>query len=166
MDAAPRGGGHTATTVANNVLRLARRDGVEVTPMKLQKILYFLACLYQRRTGSRLLAESFQAWRYGPVVRSVYDEFKSFGGSPITRYATDADGVAWGIDEQAHPEFADALDEVWNHTKGRGAVDLSRITHAEGSAWWKAWKSYSPLIDDADMASDVTFLGPLGMAVA
>lgn len=81
------GAGLTPTTVANSILRRAFSTGENVTPMKLQKLLFFVTCLYQRYTGRRLLTESFQPWQYGPVCRSVYDEFKGFGGNrlPVTR---------------------------------------------------------------------------------
>lgn len=51
---------YPATMIANNVLERSFRDGVYVTPMALQKILYFAASEYEKRTGNRLLAEPFQ----------------------------------------------------------------------------------------------------------
>lgn len=36
---------YSPTRVANNILERAFKEGIEVTPMKLQKILYFLALL-------------------------------------------------------------------------------------------------------------------------
>lgn len=54
------GAGLTPTTVANSILRRAFGTGEYVTPMKLQKLLFFVTCLYQRYTGRRLLTESFQ----------------------------------------------------------------------------------------------------------
>lgn len=106
------GAGLTPTTVANSILRRAFGTGEHVTPMKLQKLLFFVTCLYQRYTGRRLLTESFQPWQYGPVCRSVYDEFKGFGGKPINRYAQDALGKVTAVDESSSPSLRKALNLV------------------------------------------------------
>lgn len=81
--------------IANSILRRAFKEKIAVSPMKLQKLMFFITCLYQRNTGHRLLTESFQPWQYGPVCGAVYGEFKSFGGNPITEYAKDAMGNAY-----------------------------------------------------------------------
>lgn len=54
----------SATTVCNNILRRSLSEGIPVSPMKLQRLLYFVACAYQKRTGSPLLNERFEVWRY------------------------------------------------------------------------------------------------------
>lgn len=151
------GVGVNPTYVANSILRRAFNDGIPITLMKLQKLLFFVTCLYQRATHRHLLTESFQPWKYGPVCAAVYDEFKVFGGQPITRYATDAKGYATGIDEQHSPALANALDTVWRSMKYCGAVELSRLTHVENSSWSKAIQKREPFIDNAEMANDHTF---------
>ncbi|KFI97858.1 Panacea domain-containing protein [Bifidobacterium stellenboschense] len=157
------GTGITPTTVANSILRRAFRDDVQVTPMKLQKLLFYVTCLYQRNTGKRLLTESFQPWRYGPVCRSVYDEFKGFGGKPITRYAQDALGNATAVDESSSEPFRKALNLVWLTLGGRSAVELSRMTHRNGSAWSQAIAAEKPFISNTAMAEDHTFDEELGI---
>lgn len=111
------GTGMNPELVANSILVRAFRDNIPVSPMKLQKLLFFVTCLYQRNTSVRLLTESFQPWKYGPVVRSVHDEFKGFGGSPITSYARDAQGNAYAANEDSNPPLKQALDEIWSHMK-------------------------------------------------
>lgn len=143
--------------VANSILRRAFKEKIDVSPMKLQKLMFFVTCLYQRNTGHRLLTESFQPWKYGPVCGAVYREFKPFGGNPITTYAKDAVGNAYAANESSSPELKNALDKVWSHMKLLPAVSLSRITHRPGSAWNKAVERKSRFIGNADMANDHTF---------
>lgn len=157
------GTGLTPTTVANSILRRAFRDHVPVTPMKLQKLLFFTTCLYQRQTRRRLLTESFQPWRYGPVCRSVYDEFRAFGARPITRYAQDALDNVSAVDESTSPQLHRALDRVWAAMGGMSAVALSRITHWEGSAWSRAVNDHKNFISNTAMADDHTFDSILGI---
>lgn len=143
--------------IANSILRRAFKEKIAVSPMKLQKLMFFITCLYQRNTGHRLLAESFQPWRYGPVCGTVYGAFASFGGNPITAYAKDAIGNAYAADERSSPELKQALDMVWSHLGCLSAVMLSRITVLPGSAWSKAVERKNCFISNADMAEDHTF---------
>lgn len=152
------------STICNNVLKRAFDEGVPVSPMKLQKILYFAASEYSKRTGGRvLLAEQFQPWKFGPVLQSVYGEFKTYGAQPIRRYAKDAEGQAFIVDEDEDPDLATTLNEVWAATKGRSAFNLSQITHSRGSAWWDAWQEDDRYIDDDALGADRTYAALLGM---
>lgn len=150
--------------ISNNILRRAFDEGVPVTPMKLQKILYFAASQYAKRSGGQvLLAEQFQPWKFGPVLQSVYGEFKTYGGQQIRRYAKDAEGRAFVIDEDSNPDLATTLDEVWAATRGLSAFNLSQITHKRDSAWWDAWQQDERYIDDEDLKHDSTYFAFLGL---
>lgn len=50
-----------------------------LTPLKLQKILYYVATTYLKKHKELLFSEPFRKWQYGPVVKEVYSEFKSIG---------------------------------------------------------------------------------------
>ncbi|HWU28611.1 MAG TPA: type II toxin-antitoxin system antitoxin SocA domain-containing protein [Microbacterium sp.] len=152
----------SAVNVSNNILKRAFEEKVSVSPMKLQKILYFVASEYAKRTGRPLLSEGFQPWRYGPVVRTVYDEFRSFGGGEIRAFGKDAQGKAYMADESKDAALSAALSDVWRVTKPVSAVELSRITHLAGSAWSQHSGSYGYL-SDAAVLGDKTYLEPLGL---
>lgn len=154
----------SAPVVSNNILRRSFDEGVEVSSMKLQRLLYFVASDYAKSFKGSLLGEQFQAWDYGPVVRSVYEQFRCFGGSPIRKYAKDAQGEAYLVDELANTDVKSSLDRVWDAGKSMSAVSLSRVTHLEGSAWFKTF-CVSPhgFIDDFDVMNDVTYFEPLGL---
>lgn len=147
----------SATVVCNNILKRAFEEGIQVSPMKLQKILYFVGCEYVKSTGSDLFSEDFGVWQYGPVLPTVYDEFKSFRSSPITKYATDANGVAYAIDEDRAPNLKYAIDRIWNSFKCFDGIALSRITHKDGSGWSNAFSQHRPKITTEDMRSDQTY---------
>ncbi|CAB0740544.1 hypothetical protein FRC0103_02149 [Corynebacterium diphtheriae] len=152
--------------IANNILSRAFADKAYITPMKLQKILYFVASEYQKATRRLLLEEPFSTWAYGPVVYSVYDEFRSFSKDNIKRYARDARGGVFVIDETQDIELKVALDRVWDKTKDMGAVELSEITHLQNSAWDRAFQDDEPVLSPADIATDNTYRVPLGLEVA
>ncbi|MGQ4493654.1 DUF4065 domain-containing protein [Corynebacterium diphtheriae] len=112
------------------------------------------------------MEEPFSTWAYGPVVYSVYDEFRSFSKDNIKRYARDARGDVFVIDETQDIELKVALDRVWDKAKGMGAVKLSEITHLQNSAWDKAFQDDEPVLKPADIATDNTYRVPLGLEAA
>lgn len=157
---------YSPTMIANNILSRAFAEKAYMSPMKLQKVLYFVASEYQKATKRPLLEEPFSTWAYGPVVYSVYDEFRSFSKDNIKRYARDARGNVFMIDETQDIELKVALDRVWDRTKNVGAVRLSEITHMRDSAWDKAFQDDKPVLNLADIAIDTTYREPLGLEVA
>ena len=150
--------------ISNNILKRAFDEEVSVSPMKLQKLLYFVASDYAKHTGAPLLSEQFQAWDYGPVVRSVYDEFRSFGGSAIRAYAKDATGASKMVKESKNEDLRESLDRIWGKAKDVSAVRLSRITHIEGSAWYNTFQQgRSGSIPDEALRADTTYIKELNL---
>lgn len=153
---------YSAVHVSNNLLKRAFDENVSVSPMALQKLLYFVASEYAKKTGGRqLLEENFQPWRYGPVVRSVYDEFKPFGAGSIRAFGKDAQEKAYMAAERKDPKLAEAINAVWDAAKHRSAVSLSRITHNDGSAWSKGYTR--GWMKHEDIAADYTYRADLGL---
>ncbi len=77
---------NNSIAVANAFLDLAKKSEEEITHMKLQKLIYIAHGFNLSNFDFPLIDEQVEAWRYGPVIRSVYDEFKSYGHDPITKY--------------------------------------------------------------------------------
>ena len=158
-----KGPGISPSLVANSILERSIKDGVPVTPMKLQKLLYLTSVLYQNRTGQGLLGEQFQAWKWGPVCRSIYDEFRSYGAAPIRSYAVDSRGnslvVAVGDDNSSSAPVVKAIEDTWNAFKHYSPADLVRVTHGDGGAWDQAWQNFDQYIDNDLIGKDYNVLG-------
>lgn len=147
---------YTASVVANNILI---RGLEEITPMKLQKLLYITYKEYLTTTGNKLFNEPFEAWRYGPVVRCVYDEFKSFGSRPITEFAKDAEGKAFMVSEALDPKLKTVLDDVFARYSGESGIDLSKLTHRNAkSAWKKTISERKSILEDGDIINEKSYL--------
>ena len=149
--------------VANSVLRRAFAEHADVTPMKLQRILYFLACEYAKDAGGPLFNEQFQTWEYGPVLRSLHDKFRPLAGKPIAVFWKDAAGFSQRINESQNRVFRHALDAVWNSCRDVPVVTLSRITHLPGSAWYQAYVTQERQLSTDAMAADTTYAELLGL---
>jgi uncharacterized phage-associated protein len=126
--------------VANAVLEKAFAEKYPITPLKLQKLLYYAHGYYSAAYGKPLTDQPFEAWQYGPVSPSIYHEFKEFGNEPITRLAEDFD---WDV-EGTIPVVADFGDDqnvrrvinyVWRQYARYPASALSEMTHRVGSPW-------------------------------
>ena len=55
----------------------------EVTPLMLQKLLYFIQGESYALNGEPIFPENCQAWVHGPVYPEVYDMFRNFKFNPI-----------------------------------------------------------------------------------
>jgi len=146
----------TASVVSNSILYLANTEGVQISPMKLQKLLYFVYREHLKNTRNPLFPERFEVWKYGPVISSVYDEFKNYKDKPIKDYSRDCNGKGYMITEGSFPAFQVALNKVWQKYKDFSGITLSNITHERGSAWRKAWEGNKPLLLDDDILHDDT----------
>ena len=129
---------YPSKSIANYFLDLARAAGDSISPMKLQKLVYYAHGWYVGNTGNPLIDESVQAWQYGPVIPSLYQEFKRFGAGKIEAKATDFDPAECDFTEVSIPDDPNLrrfLDSVWtNYGKFTGAR-LSEMTHAADGPW-------------------------------
>lgn len=74
---------YNSIDIANYILWKTKLKYIVVTHLKLQKLLYYAMAKYFQRTNKLLFNESVSKWQYGPVVKSVYHQFKIFGDKPL-----------------------------------------------------------------------------------
>ena len=55
----------------------------EITPLALQKLLYFAQGFQKAFTDSFMFEEDCEAWAHGPVYRNVYYKYRVYGYTPI-----------------------------------------------------------------------------------
>lgn len=145
------------TIVCNTILKRAFAENIPITPMKLQKLLYFVSCEYIKSTGISMLSEDFCVWQYGPVLPSVYYEFQSFHGNQITKYAQDAEGNSFAYNEESSPPLKQAMNCIWETFKNMDGIHLSKITHEDGSGWSEAFSRQETKISKDDMKADDSY---------
>jgi len=126
--------------VANAFLNSAKADGVrDIDQLKIQKLVYCLHGWHLATRGEPVVGELYEAWPYGPVLSSLYHEFKLSGRKPIDRYASDIDPqtgekkslMVAKTDEQFYAVF----DRVWDRYKEYTGIQLSMLTHAPNTPW-------------------------------
>lgn len=133
---------YSPKSIANYFLELASAAGQSISPMKLQKLVYYAHGWYAGYTGQPLINEPVEAWQYGPVIPSLYHEFKRFGAGSIMGKATEFEGLS--LKEVAPPTDSNVrkfLDNVWSSYGQYTGIKLSEMTHAPESPWDQTWKS-------------------------
>ena len=144
----------SSQVVANTILRSAFKEKVSISPMKLQKLMYFFFKEYAQKSGEKIFSESFEVWKYGPVLPSIYYEFSSFRANPITRFARNAQGNVLVINFSKNPTLETCWNNVWAKYKNLTGPQLSEITHKAGSAWRKARDNNSAVLDFEDIKNE------------
>lgn len=140
--------------VANTFLYHAFQDNVNVSPMKLQKLMYFLFREYAKKSGKRLFSEQFETWPYGPVLPSIYYEFQGYGKRKIDKFARDAQGQVKILSFANNEMLKNCFLSIWGRYKYCSGPELSSITHRADTAWDKAKKKGLPTLDYEDIVND------------
>lgn len=132
---------YSPKSIANYFIDLAKARGERLSPMKLQKLVYYALGWYAGHTGRPLVDEPVEAWQYGPVIPSLYQEFRKFGSGQITERATELDDnfELREVPPPDDPNVRKFLDNVWSSYGHFTAIKLSDMTHAEGGPWDQTW---------------------------
>lgn len=133
---------YPASVIAYAFAKKGIEEGNPVTQMKLQKMVYCAEGFHLAQYDSELIKERIQAWKFGPVVPSIYQMFKFYGNGPILDMSyVPCDNVELErvySDEKA----ASTIQDTWNMLKDVNAIQLSNWTHKTGSPWDKHYKPY------------------------
>lgn len=133
-----------ALAVANYFVEIAKREDQTIQLLGLVKRVYIAHGFSLALRDKPLLDHRFdrvEAWRYGPVIPSVYHSFKHHGRKPITEPSTIA---RWSTEEEdlvfSTPKLEDEVDKqicemVWKRYVGYTGSDMVTLTHREGTPW-------------------------------
>jgi uncharacterized phage-associated protein len=148
---------YSAASIANAFLSRAFRDKRAITPMKMQKLLYFAHGYKLAQCDRPLVDEAFEAWKFGPVLPSLYHECKRYGNRPINNYLHDFDYRREARTPAALPDGQKAneiIDFVWETYGPETAESLSDWTHVKGGPWDKITSGGAEIARNQDIAND------------
>lgn len=108
----------------------------EVTPLMLQKLLYYIQGIYLATYDRPFFSDDCEAWVHGPVYRNVYELFREFKYNPIDdiRFS-----LIEGYNEELTNNEKDVVLMVANTFGNYGGKFLEKITHKE-NPWLDARK--------------------------
>lgn len=123
--------------VANYIIGLPEKlnNGVLMSNLRIQRVLYFVQLFYLRDTGTVFFADDIEAWKYGPVVPTVYKNFSVFGAMPIMILQQDWEAAKKAI-SQEDQAFIDSVLEKTKGFKYYQLIDITRNHRAWISSYW------------------------------
>ena len=120
---------HDSRTVANRFLDLAAKAQDYLTPMQVLKLVYIAHGWMLGLYGRPLIRDDVQAWQYGPVIPTLYNEMREYRSAPVTRQLRSPSHDALSATED------DLVCQVYKIYGKKSGPALSRLTHAEGTPW-------------------------------
>jgi uncharacterized phage-associated protein len=129
-------------TVTNNLLHMAysKKDDDDLSPLRVQKLLYFVHGWYLAITGAALLTEPFVRGPYGPLLVSLEAELRGYGSLPVGDYIKQWDMgsgkyMALFVNMAAYPDLSSILGKVWEQYRRFSTAQLSTLSHSDTSPW-------------------------------
>jgi uncharacterized phage-associated protein len=130
-----------ALDVAKYILCLSEPEqGDLISNLKLQKLMYYSQGTHLALYDKLLFEEGIEAWTHGPVVASIYHEFKHFSNAPIESPES-FDLNCLTQDEK------DSIEEAYEEFGQYSAWKLRNMTHDEPP--WKDTPSGSIISIDS-----------------
>jgi uncharacterized phage-associated protein len=140
---------YDAATVANRFIELAEEQNRRLTPMQLIKLTYIAHGFSLAINRYPLIKEPVEAWRYGPVIPSLYRRMKSYGANGVDKPI----GPGFGLsrNEQIDPADLGVIDAVYQQYGHLSGVQLSYLTHKKGTPWERTYRpdEYGAEMDNA-----------------
>lgn len=136
-----------AIAIANYFVDKSNDSNKNITLLSLLKLVYiahgFIMVLLKDDCGGfNPRFDKVEAWRYGPVVPSVYHSFKHNGSNPIKQKVMILSSADENDDNLlfTEPTITDenekiVLDFVWNRYSKLSAGELVELTHAAATPW-------------------------------
>lgn len=103
--------------------------GLRITPLKLQKLLYYVQAWSLVFSNEPFFKETIEAWVHGPVVPQIYRSYKHLGASPIQNAVSTLPTL-----EANQKDVLQVVLSTYGNKDGRFLEDL---THSE-MPWIKA----------------------------
>ena len=140
----------TSDSKINIVILYLLNQCEDITPLALQKALYYIQGFFYAFYRSFLFTEDCQAWVHGPVYRDVYFRYRDYRFDPIEK-AEDFDDSVFSSGEKA------IYDSVINNICCYSGKILERFTHNETP--WLTTRGDLPINAPSDRIIDKALIG-------
>ncbi|MBL6784778.1 MAG: DUF4065 domain-containing protein [Rickettsiales bacterium] len=136
---------YSPAKIANTIIRIAKSNNQNLDPLKLQKIIYFAHCKSLIKFDQILITEPFHAFSFGPLITSIYHEYKKYGNTPVNHFTSelvmDGEDLKWKVffvpeeDERTNK----ILEETFFRYSKFSGSDLAKMTHIQDGPWYNTY---------------------------
>lgn len=134
---------------------------INCTQLKLQKLVYMCFADYLCNTGKNLFTDKIVAYKYGPVIESVYKKYKKYGYKLIEERAKNIKiDNKYEMPSKSRILFAEdgtekliSIEKTLNKYGNLSASKLVELTHKENTPWARTHKG--PLVFNSVIQNDV-----------
>ena len=131
---------------------------IKCTQLKLQKLVYLCFADYLCDTGKKLFTDKIYAFKYGPVVDTVYKSYKEYGYKPIEQETEDIDSKnVFEMPAKSRIIFAEdgikkilSIDKTLKKYGNLSASELVDLTHRKETPWFKTFKGTEEVYSSID----------------
>lgn len=135
---------YDALEVSRHIINYSNDAGYGITNLKLQKLLYFVQAYFFIKKGKPCFRDSIEAWNFGPIVPSVYREYKRYGGFYVFSVETYIDSLTLKRkkfeDNVISVEDKKLIDEVIDTFAEYSNSRLTDLVHGQ-TPWQEAYRS-------------------------
>jgi len=121
--------------VAYRMLQVAEIKGIKLSNLQLQKLVYIAHGYLLGWKGNPLFSEAVNAWKYGPVISTIYHQFKRFRDNKIE--GLNLSDLTLELSSDSEEIVSGVLDMYGNDN----TMDLVNITHQTDTPWDTVWNS-------------------------
>jgi len=141
---------NNALSIANYFVELAEKENSGIRPLKLMKLVYIahgyiLAILDKSALDPRF--DKVEAWKFGPVIPSVYHSFKIYGNENIRKKTSifkedfhENDSPLIETPELNGDDEKEICKFVWKNYGDFSGSDLVTMLHKDGTPWSMFYK--------------------------
>jgi uncharacterized phage-associated protein len=122
--------------IANTLIEKFGAAEGGIDHMKLQKLVYCVHGWWLAYFPDKpLLKEKPEVWKFGPVFPSMYHELKVYGLKRISTPVQTSPFEAPPLVDEKDAKTISLLEWVWKRYGHMSGMELSDMTHKEGTAW-------------------------------
>jgi uncharacterized phage-associated protein len=103
---------YKALDISKYIIRYEAEQGRAVSNLRLQKLLYFIQARFLVSKNEPCFFDKMEAWDFGPVVPTVYHEFKFFGSSGIPLACAEGGHEIYDEDKELIKEMLDYCSKL------------------------------------------------------
>jgi uncharacterized phage-associated protein len=128
---------YISSTIAGYFIDKSNKENAPLSVLQLVKLIYIAHGWNLALYNTPLISDRIEAWKYGPVMPSLYSLFKGLN-------LTKDDLIKGFLIEEARcikPIHRELLNKVYVKYKRTSGEELTNLMHRKDTPWYKVWNN-------------------------